>query len=246
MAREYFCAYHSFLESLEPYGDAEVGRLFRACLQYSMTGEDPGLCGNERYVWPILKQGIDRDKQAYIKKCDTNRQNGARGGRPPRTAENRTVFPETQKNRTVFPETQKTQGEEEGEGEYIEEVVEDARARDSICDPALAKVMDFYMDHINPQPSPLAITEIQTFLEDLDANVLVHAMQIAVDENKRTWSYIKAILRRYRSSGLRTLQLVTASEQAHEAQKGRQQPRGASQPARSSVDLLAQMVEEGL
>ena len=245
MAREYFCAYHSFLKSLTPYGDAEVGRLFRACLQYSMTGEDPGLCGNERFIWPTLKQGIDRDKSAYEARCAQNRVNGSRGGRPSNQG-NRTVSEETERNRTVSEETEKTQEEGEGEGKYIEEVEEDARARDSICDPALAKVMDFYMDHINPQPSPLALTEIQTFLEDLDANVLVHAMQIAVDENKRTWSYIKAILRRYRNSGLRTLQLVTASEQAHEAQKGRQQPRGASQPARSSVDLLAQMVEEGL
>ena len=139
------------------------------------------------------------------------------------------------KGGTVIPARKETHG---FDGE--------THASDSLCDPALSEVMSFYMDRINPQPSPLALTEIQDFLEDLEADVLIHAMQIAVDENKRTWSYIKAILRRYRNSGLRTLPLVMASEQAHEAQKGRQQPRGASQPARSSVDLLAQMVEEGL
>ena len=81
MAREYFCAYHSFLESLTPYGDAEVGRLFRSCLQYSMTGEEPALCGNERFIWPTFKQMIDRDIAAYDAKCEKNRANASGGKR---------------------------------------------------------------------------------------------------------------------------------------------------------------------
>ena len=39
MERPYFCAYHSYLEALEPLNDAEKGRLFVACLTYSMTPE---------------------------------------------------------------------------------------------------------------------------------------------------------------------------------------------------------------
>jgi len=102
MAREYFCAYHSLLESLKPYGDGEVGRLFRSCLLYSMTGKEPDLRGNERYIWPTLKQMIDRDRKAYENTCATNRENGTKGGRPP-------------KNRPVFSETEKTQEEEKEE-----------------------------------------------------------------------------------------------------------------------------------
>lgn len=51
MAREFFCAYHSILEAMEPLNDAECGRLFRACLNYSMTGAPQELCGNERFVF---------------------------------------------------------------------------------------------------------------------------------------------------------------------------------------------------
>ena len=61
MAREFFCAYHSILEAMEPLNDAECGRLFRACLNYSMTGAPQELCGNERFVFPGLKAQIDRD-----------------------------------------------------------------------------------------------------------------------------------------------------------------------------------------
>lgn len=63
MAIEYFCCYHSYLEAMEQLNDAEKGRLFTACLQYSMTGEAPQLSGNERYVFPTFKSQIDRDRE---------------------------------------------------------------------------------------------------------------------------------------------------------------------------------------
>lgn len=64
MAREYFAAYHSYLKSVEPLNDAERGRLFTACLSYSMTGAEPELRGNENFVWPSIREQIARDKTA--------------------------------------------------------------------------------------------------------------------------------------------------------------------------------------
>lgn len=80
MAREYFNAYHSYLESMKSLNDAERGRLFTACLTYSMTGEAPELRGNERFVFDGMRGQIDRDAEKYEKKCDQLRANGALGG----------------------------------------------------------------------------------------------------------------------------------------------------------------------
>ena len=63
MALESFNAYHSYLKAIELLNDAERGRLFTACLQYSMTGEAPELKGNERFVFPSMAAQIDRDKE---------------------------------------------------------------------------------------------------------------------------------------------------------------------------------------
>ena len=82
--REYFHAYHSILESIEPLDDAERGRLFTALLSYSATGETPLLTGNERFLFPALRGQIDRDRARYEERCAQNRRNGALGGRPPR------------------------------------------------------------------------------------------------------------------------------------------------------------------
>lgn len=75
MAIEYFNAYHSYLKSIEPLNDAERGRLFTALLEYSATGAAPDLRGNERFIFPTMKEQIDRDVEKYNAKCDRNREN---------------------------------------------------------------------------------------------------------------------------------------------------------------------------
>jgi hypothetical protein len=78
MAREYFCAYHSFLTDWAELSDQEAGRLFRACLTYSMSGTIEQLSGNERYLFPQLRRMIDEHNAAYENKCATNRENASK------------------------------------------------------------------------------------------------------------------------------------------------------------------------
>ena len=87
MAIEYFNAYHSILEAMEPLNDAERGRLFTALLVYSKTGATEKLSGNERFVFPGLRSQIDRDVENYNKKCQKQAENGKKGGRPRKTRE---------------------------------------------------------------------------------------------------------------------------------------------------------------
>ena len=75
MGREYFCAYHSYLKSIEPLNDAERGRLFTACLEYSKTGEAPELRGNERFIFPTIRSQIDRDAEKYRLNCKKQSEN---------------------------------------------------------------------------------------------------------------------------------------------------------------------------
>lgn len=60
----YIKLYLDDLEALEPYGDAERGRLFTALLEYARTGEASHLSGNERFLFPMMRARIDRDREA--------------------------------------------------------------------------------------------------------------------------------------------------------------------------------------
>lgn len=84
----YVCLYGSYLESVAPFSEAERGRLLTAMLVYAVRGEEVRLPGNERYLWPTIKSQIDRDAAAYRDRCEKNRDNGKKGGRP----EKRSVF----------------------------------------------------------------------------------------------------------------------------------------------------------
>lgn len=210
MAREYFCAYHSLLESLTPYGDAECGRLFRAALEYSATGRAEEFRGNERFIWPTLKQMIDRDKDSYKATCDANRENGAKGGRPKKT-KNRPVFSETEKSQEE--EKEKEKGEEEEKEEMITPPTPPAPA------PAKHPAIEYFFDRINPTPSPVLTQALIEFVDELGDDVVLHALHIAVDERKTAWSYIRAILTRYKAEGLRDLQAVMDAEQTHQHRK---------------------------
>lgn len=73
----YLKVWTSFRESIAPLQDAEKGRLFDAMLKYAETGEEPSeFKGNERFLWAVAKQDIDRTAQ----KCEALRANASKGG----------------------------------------------------------------------------------------------------------------------------------------------------------------------
>lgn len=65
MARNYAALPYDYLEEMEALNDAEFGRLTRALLAYSMTGEKIALCGNERFYAKRVMSQEDRFKASY-------------------------------------------------------------------------------------------------------------------------------------------------------------------------------------
>ena len=87
--------------------DAEAGRLLKSLLHYINGGEDE-LLGQEKLVFAMLKSQIDRDSASYAAFTDKQRENGKKGGRPPKA----NAFSDNPKNPGLFSETQKSQEEE--------------------------------------------------------------------------------------------------------------------------------------
>lgn len=75
MAREYFCAYHSYIKQCKGLSDGELGRLFRALLEYSASGKVPELNGRESVAFDFMAANIDRDAESYKDTCNRNREN---------------------------------------------------------------------------------------------------------------------------------------------------------------------------
>ena len=75
MALEYFPCYYSYRKKLAKLSDQEVGRLFRALLEYGEVGETKELTGRESVAFDFIADDIDRAKNAYEEKCVQNRLN---------------------------------------------------------------------------------------------------------------------------------------------------------------------------
>ena len=114
----------------------------------------------------------------------------------------------------------------------------DARATpdDVLENPEIAAVMTRYMDKICVSPSRGSIDELLAYVKNLSGAVVLHAIDIACDENKRSWSYIRAILRDYQAAGINTLDAV----QLREAQRTENKENPKQQTSNPFLELLAE------
>ena len=97
---------------LEPFNEAERGRILWAMMDYKETGSEPKFLGNERFVWAAIKAKIDASNEAYERQAAANRANGARGGRPRKSKENQ----ENPENRMGFEESTTEENPEKSTG----------------------------------------------------------------------------------------------------------------------------------
>ena len=79
MARNYAALPWDYLVEMELLTDAEFGRLCRALLKYSSTGEMEELSGNERVLFPRVKMQEDRFQASYEELSNSRSESGKKG-----------------------------------------------------------------------------------------------------------------------------------------------------------------------
>lgn len=211
MALEYWPCYHSYRKKCEKLTDQELGRLVRSLMIYSETGERQELAGRESIAFDFIADDIDRAKDKYDARCEQNREN-----RNQRTSTNvnerqrpSTNDDESDQSKTKSKSKDKTKSE-------INTPVPTAPAREN---PDLGRVMSFFLDRINPAPSPTCIDLLKQYTASLSADVVIHALEIAIDERKTAWSYIQAILSQYERDGIRDMDGVKRREQERQQRR---------------------------
>lgn len=84
------------------------------------------------------------------------------------------------------------EGEKEGEKENEYEIEGEDEC---LKKAAVASVVSAYANKVNANPGERTIAEIKGFVQTMGADCCLRAIDIALDERKASWSYIRGILR---------------------------------------------------
>ena len=91
-----FQLYKDTLKILDRLTDEQAGKLFRAIVDYN-NGETPNLDETLSLVFFPFENQFIRDVGAYINKCEINKENGSKGGRPIKTQITQSVIQKPKK-----------------------------------------------------------------------------------------------------------------------------------------------------
>ena len=75
MAMSGFICHDDYRSKTAKLSDEEVGRLFRALMDYHATGEAVELEGRESIAFDFIRDDIDRTEEKYRNKCEQNKRN---------------------------------------------------------------------------------------------------------------------------------------------------------------------------
>ena len=200
MPMVYLKLFYDQVDALDAYSDEEVGRLIRGAVCYARDGKQPVFTGNERFVWPLLKNSIDRSNAEYDTLCKNRQECGKKGGRPKKPkgfSENQKVLEESK----GFSENQKNlredQEEEQEEDHYYQEK--------NIDSGGAGDYVKRYLSGVNS-------SELEHYLEGFPDDVVCHAADEACANGKPIWSYARSILNRYEQQNILTLDEAKASD----------------------------------
>lgn len=216
MARDSFIFYRSFYEAIEDIDTESQLELYNAICRKSLYDEDTELNGIAGTLYKLIRPQLDANTERY--------ENGKKGGRP--------------KKETTGFEEQKTIGFENKKPNKNNNVNENVNvnnnnnnASDS-CVDGLQKVIDFYNNNIGAL-TPFGLETLSDYSKEFDADVIIYAMQISVEANKRTIQYIKAILNNWQKKGITTL-----IEAKNESQKKVSKPKTTANFEQRQYDNL--------
>ena len=239
MAREYMCLYHSYLETASELTDEEFGRLIRASLEYSRDGTTRPLTGNEKILYPTFRWQIDKDKDYFEDIGKKRKSAGSAGGK---SKAKQTVAKEANdsKAKQTVAKGSKTSNANANDNANVNNISSSATA-----EADLAACVQAYEQNIGPI-ARAAFDEISRQLGDLPADLICEAIGEAALNNKRSWNYVKAILKRCREQNILSVDAYRAEKENHAAAAAaRAAPTARPQSKQASVrEYLKKRLEE--
>lgn len=186
MARDSFIFYRSFYEAISELPKENQADTYDAIMQYALNQKEIELTGISKAIFSLVKPQLD----ANYKKYENGKQKKSKKEAKVKQNESKA---ETNVN--------------DNENVNVNENVND-NDNDNVgdsCVDGLQEVIDFYSNNIGFL-NPYGLKILESYVEDMSSELVIYAMQIACENNKKTISYIKAILNNWTKANIKTLE----------------------------------------
>ena len=196
MAKDSFILYLDQQEVFEMLSDEQAGKLIKNIFQYERSGKMPQMDKFLNLAFVPIMQILDKNRNKYEERCRKNKENIKI-----RWNKNNTIEYECKNKNTNYTDND-NDSDNDNDNELITTVINNKKS-DS-CVDGFSKIIKFYENNIAPM-TPYSLELLQDYAKEMDADVIIYAMQISVEANKRTIQYIKAILNNWSNAGIKTL-----------------------------------------
>ena len=226
MAREFICLYFSWLETGATLTDEEFGRMCRAGLQYGLDGTEPDLPGNDKILFPVMKWQVDRDVSKFDEICQKRREAGSRGGKSKSKQSeanqaNATFAKQNEANQANATFAKQNEANQANASNTKKKTKTNTKttiisSSTATAENDISACVQAYEQNIGPI-ARAAFDDISRQLADLPADLICEAIGEAALNNKRSWNYVKAILKRCREQNILSVDAYRAEKENHAA-----------------------------
>ena len=220
---DYIAIYPETIALIKRYNEAQRCRLYEAMFEYSFTGAEPSWPDDavEWYGWEGLKQCADRAKA----RSEQARANGGKRKQPDANeSESKPIeakSSETKQSKAKATELKqrkaKVNSESESDTESDKEILNTPTTR--TCETAFGTVeveeLQNYAQQYLTGLTSTHLEELSDYEDILNTDLVKHAIDEAVANSVRSWSYVRAILQGYIKSGIKTVAQAEHAKEMH-------------------------------
>lgn len=211
MDKSSFLIYLDYEEQFNLLTDEQIGQLMRAIIKYEKTREIPQLNGIVKMAFSFIKTQLDRDREKYEARCEKNRENAKKGGRPRKNQKNNLKANGFNENQMDAKKPDDDKEDEEDNEEDIDNDLLLKKEKEEKLQQRFIECLNSF--NIN------AISECIKYLDELPFEVIDYVLSKTSGIKCPNWNYANTILQDYVKRKIDSVEKIQAEESGFKNQK---------------------------
>jgi len=211
MDKSSFLIYLDYEEQFNLLTDEQIGQLMRAIIKYEKTREIPQLNGIVKMAFSFIKTQLDRDREKYEARCEKNRENAKKGGRPRKNQKDNLKANGFNENQMDAKKTDDDKEDEEDNEEDIDNDLLLKKEKEEKLQQRFIECLNSF--NIN------AISECIKYLDELPFEVIDYVLSKTSGIKCPNWNYANTILQDYVKRKIDSVEKIQAEESGFKNQK---------------------------